>query len=279
MESLPVVAAILGGGVLLALWFLSEPWRAGRRRRRSLGTPTPAHWQRLIERHVPVYRRMPPELHAPLYDRMKLFLDEKQFYGCNGLTVTEAMRVAVAAHAALLVLRREPPHYPDLQAILLYPEAFIVRHAEVDAAGVVDDSERVLAGESWSTGRVVLSWADMLQAVRHPGEGRNVALHEFAHQLDAETGAPGVPALADAAAYRAWSKAFSDAFARLRQRVARHGSTGVIDAYGATSPAEFFAVSVEAFWESPGALRTEEPALYALLSNYFQIDPAAWIGK
>lgn len=268
---------MLIGGVLLAAWFVSQPWRLQRRQQRSLARATPAHWQRLVERHLPLYRHMPVPARRRLHDRMKLFLAEKRFYGCNGLEVTDTMRVAVAAHAALLVLHRQQPAYPDLQAILLYPEAFIVRHAHVDRAGVVDDSARVLVGESWSTGRVVLSWADMLQAARRPEAGRNVALHEFAHQLDAETAAPGVPALAGTVLYQRWSRAFAAAYGRLRERLARGEPAGAIDAYGASSPAEFFAVSVEAFCQTPAALLAQEPELYALLRDHFCIDPAAWL--
>lgn len=272
-----VVWLIIGGGLLLALWFASEPWRARRRRRRHAARALPAHWQRLIERHLPLYRYLPEPLRERLHAHMQMFLAEKRFYGCNGLSVSEAMRVAVAAHAALLVVNRTDTPYPELDAVLLYPEAFVVRHARVDAAGVVDDSARVLVGESWSVGRVVLSWADMLEAARHPETGRNVALHEFAHQLDAEDGAEGAPGLPDASAYRAWSRAFSAAFERLRTRVAHGEETGVIDRYGATAPSEFFAVTVEAFFQVPVTLQAEEPELYDALNHYFGLDPAAWM--
>jgi len=273
----PLVWLIITGGVLLALWFASEPWRRRRRHQRRAARPVPAHWQRLIERHLPLYRHMPAPERERMHAHMQVFLAEKRFYGCNGLDVTEAMRVAVAAHAALLVLRRTDAPYADLDAVLLYPEAFVVRHARVDAAGVVDDSERVLIGESWSLGRIVLSWADMLEAARRPEAGRNVALHEFAHQLDAEDGAEGAPALPDARAYRAWSQALGAAFRRLRARLAHGGASGVIDPYGATAPAEFFAVAVEAFFQVPVALREHEPELYAALRGYFQLDPATWL--
>lgn len=272
-----LVWLVIGGGLLLALWFASEPWRARRRRHRSAERPVPAHWLDLIERYLPLYRRLPEPLRERLHAHMQVFLAEKRFYGCNGLSVNEAMRVAVAAHAALLTLNRTDAPYADLDAVLLYPEAFVVRHARVDPAGVVDDSARVLVGESWSTGRVVLSWADMLEAARRPEAGRNVALHEFAHQLDAEDGAEGAPGLPDAAAYRAWSQAFGAAFGRLRARVARDEETGVIDRYGATAPAEFFAVAVEAFFQVPMTLQAQEPELYDALRYYFGLNPAAWM--
>ena len=61
------------------------------------------------------------------------------------------------------------------------------------------------------------------------------------------------------------------AYARLRQQ-----PSAVIDAYGATEPAEFFAVVTELFFERPQALATEAPEVYAELAALYRLQPLAW---
>ena len=134
---------------------------------------------------MPARRRMPAELRARHDSLVSAFLAEKQFVGCNGLVVTDEIRATIAALACLLVLGRRG-HYDALHSILVYPSAFWVEDEVEDEAGVVEKRRRVLSGEAWESSRIILSWEDVLEAARFPGEGYNVALHEFAHYLDAE---------------------------------------------------------------------------------------------
>jgi Mlc titration factor MtfA (ptsG expression regulator) len=159
---------------------------------------------------------------------------------------------------------------------LVYPGAFVVQRSESDAAGLAHEGRRSLSGESWQQGQVVLSWADVLAGAADPADGHNVVIHEFAHQLDQETGpANGAPWLGRRERYARWAQVLGQEFAALRQRLSQ-GVPGLIDAYAAQDPAEFFAVVSEHFFEQPAALAAAHPALYAEFARYYRVDPLTW---
>jgi Mlc titration factor MtfA (ptsG expression regulator) len=254
MEAVFACAA-LALAVLLA-------WLAPRSRlRRVLARPLAPTQLAIIERNVMQYAGMPDDLRQQLQRLVKQFLHQKTFVGCAGLEVTEEMRVTIAAQACLLLLNRPSRVYPGLHAVLVYPGAFLVPRREQDAAGVVTETRQDLLGESWGDGRVVLSWEHVRRAGL-PAEGtHNVVLHEFAHQLDSESGSNnGAPWLGSPERYRSWSATLARDFALLR-RDAYWGQRDVLDPYGATNPAEFFAVATESFFEQPHALAARHPAL------------------
>lgn len=202
-------------------------------------------------------------------DQVRAFLARVRFIGCEGLSVSPRHRLTVAGLAALLVLRPQARGYPGLRSVLLYPGAFAVPQAEPDELGLVADEPVPHLGESWEGERVILSWADVEAALA--GDPVNVAVHEFAHQLDDETpGAPGAPALDDPRLAARWAEVMSAEFARLR----RHRRPPVLDPYGADSPAEFYGVVTEAFFQQPLRLRQHHAELYALLRDYYGFDPA-----
>jgi hypothetical protein len=204
-----------------------------------------------------------------------VFLARKRFYGCAGLVVTDQMRVIIAAEACLLLLNHGWAVYPKLSSILIYPSAFRVKREELQADGVVKSSEHHVLGESWGNGRVILSWDDVKNGATDFTDGHNVVLHEFAHQLDAESGTTnGAPPLRHNT-YKSWSKVFTENFEDLRERSRRHQTT-VMDTYGATNPAEFFAVATETFFEEPHQLYDRRPELYDELCHYYQRDPRNW---
>ncbi len=255
----------------IALW----PLWVRHRRERIAGQPFPAAWRRLLRRHVPLVARLPARQQLRLKGLMQVFLAEKPILGCRGLKVTDEMRVTIAALACLPLLGAARGLYPELRQVLLYPTAFVVDRP-VTEGGVQSDQRRVLAGESWSQGQVLLAWDEVKRGAATPGDGHNVVIHEFAHQLDQAGGpANGAPALPTAEAYRRWSTVMQNEFDALRWRLAR-GEPGLIDAYGATDPAEFFAVVSELFFERPLELAAGHPALYAELRGYYRLDPAGW---
>jgi hypothetical protein len=187
------------------------------------------------------------------------------------------MRVTIAAQACMLLLNRPSRVYPGLHAVLVYPGAFLVPRREQDEAGVVTETRQDLLGESWGDGRVVLSWEHVRRAGVAPEGTHNVVLHEFAHQLDSESGSNnGAPFLGSAERYRSWSETLSRDFALLR-RDAYWGQRDVLDPYGATNPAEFFAVATESFFEQPHELAVRHPELYAEFESYYRVDPRAWL--
>lgn len=225
---------------------------------------------------MPLYRQLPPQLRARLDGLVQQFVAEKEFVGCQGLVVTQEMRLVIAAQACLLVVNRAARLYDELFSILIYPAAFIVPEVHHDEAGVVHHRESVLSGQTWDTHRVILSWDDVRAGAESKGDGFNVVFHEFAHYLDAEDGGVnGAPLLGDEEHYQRWSQVMSAEFHTLRDAAAR-GEPTLLDAYGAQDPGEFFAVATEVFFELPVELRERHAALYAELRSFYRLDPASW---
>jgi Mlc titration factor MtfA (ptsG expression regulator) len=176
----------------------------------------------------------------------------------------------------MLVLNRGSEVYPGLKYIIVYPAAFVARHEAPDELGLVRAGDRDLLGESWSNGKVILAWDSVLSGASNFTDGHNVTLHEFAHQLDGETGnTNGAPLLAGASSYRSWSRAFTAEFDELQQD-ARVGRQTLLDHYGASNPAEFFAVATETFFERPDSMAQHHGELFGLLQDYYRIDPRSW---
>jgi Mlc titration factor MtfA (ptsG expression regulator) len=266
-----IVCAAIAGGLLLA-WGWPR-WRL----RQALARPLSNAQLAIIERNVVQYRGMPAAMREQLQGLVKRFLHEKTFVGCAGLDVTEEMRVTIAAQACLLLLNHSEDVYPGLHAVLVYPGAFLVPRKQVDAGGVVTETRQDLLGESWGDGRVILSWDHVRRAGHDPEGAQNVVLHEFAHQLDSESGSTnGAPLLGSAERYKRWSETLARHFELLR-RDTYWGHRDVLDPYGASSPAEFFAVATESFFEQPHALASRHPELYAEFQRYFRVDPRDWL--
>lgn len=258
----------------LAAWLGPGAWRRWRRAR-AQREPFPAAWRRILRRRMPLYARLPPPLQARLRQEVQ-WLVRQPFIGCAGLRVTDEMRVLIAAQAALLLLGGDKGGFPLLREVLVYPGAFVVDRTVPDEAGLPRDERRVHSGESWQRGQVILSWDDVKRGAADPTDGDNVVIHEFAHQLDQQRGAAtGAPFLGHASRYASWAAAFSAAFAEVRAREAR-GEPTLIGAYGASAPAEFFAVASERFFEQPEALQAVHPAMYAELARYYGVDPRGW---
>jgi Mlc titration factor MtfA (ptsG expression regulator) len=268
-------AAALG----LILLLLGQPWWRAYRQRRLLTHPFPAHWRRVLQRRVPLLRRMPVDLQLQLKKCIQIFIAEKTFIGCAGVQVTEEMRVVIAAQACLLVLNRSMQHYDHVRQILVYPSSFLVQRTVTDDIGVQSHQRQALSGESWTQGQVILSWQDTLEGAAVADDGCNVVLHEFAHQLDQENGAAQgapLPAAGDTQYNpERWKQVLSQAYGHLQDQV-QCGEQGLLNHYGAQSPAEFFAVVTEVFFEQGAEMAERYPALYQELRSYYKVDPVSW---
>lgn len=257
-------------------FIVGQPYWQEYQRKKASSQPFKKQWRKIIQQRMPYFRQMPVDLQLQLKQHIQIFLSEKKFVGCNGIEITDEIRVTVAAQACLLLLNRKTDFYPKLQTILVYPRAFVKEQHVVQAGGVTYREKVALSGESWKFGKVVLSWQDTLDGADIPDDGRNVVIHEFAHQLDQENGkANGAPILGAGQTYQAWSDAFSAQFATL-QKQASTGQPSLFDYYGATNPAEFFAVASEVFFEKPHQLHRGYPGLYQQLSQYYHVDPIHW---
>jgi len=273
LQTITLLAALV---IAVAAWLWGPPLVRAVRRARVVARPFPREWRAVLRRRMPAFARLPVPLQLELKKHVQVLLAEKPFIGCQGLVVTDEVRVLVAAQAALLLLGRRAGYFPGLRQILVYPGAFVVQRPVPDGNGIVQDARRVLVGESWQQGQLVLSWDEVVAGAAVPDDGRNVVIHEFAHQLDQETGgANGAPWLGSRDRYAAWSSVLGAAYEGLRSQVDR-GEPTLIDPYGATDPAEFFAVASELFFERGAALHEAHPALYRELAGYYRVDPAAW---
>ena len=269
-----LIIAILA--LSLVVWLIAQPSLVRRRRQRVRSQPFPAAWREILRQRVPYLRALPPDLQLQLKQHIQVFLAEKPFIGCAGLVITDEIRVTVAAQACLLILNRPTDYYPRLRQILVYPGAFIVNQVQRDDAGMVSEDGHVLSGQSWSQGQVILSWEDVLEGAAEVDDAQNVVIHEFAHQLDQEKGhATGAPILPSRQRYERWSVVMRQAYKQL-QLDARMHQPSLFDHYGATDPAEFFAVVSETFFERPSSMASQEPALYQELRDFYRIDPLSW---
>ncbi len=191
--------------------------------------------------------------------------------------MTEEMKLTIAAIASLLLLNERGEYYPKLSSILVYPSTYVAKQTKAISNYIVQESKVVRLGESWSRELVVLSWSQIQDDLQNWQDGHNVILHEFAHQLDSETGtANGVPLLQHKSDYVTWAQVFTREYQQLINQV-RRGKRTVMDAYGTTNPAEFFAVATETFFEKPKPMAQRHPALYRQLKQYYKLDPVEWI--
>ncbi|MCI2285201.1 zinc-dependent peptidase [Colwellia sp. MSW7] len=264
-------------GVILIGYSVGKPYWRNYQRGKITRQPFKKEWRKIIQQRMPYFRQMPTDLQLQLKQHIQVFLAEKNFVGCNGVQITDEIKVTVAAQACLLLLNRKTDFYPKLQTILVYPSAFVKSQLSKDAGGVQFTTKIALAGESWDFGKVVLSWQDTIAGAKITDDGHNVVIHEFAHQLDQESGrANGAPLLEKGQSYQCWSEVFAKQFALLKKQ-AKTGKPSIFDYYGATNPAEFFAVASEVFFEKSREFYHEHPKLYLQLKQYYQVDPVNWL--
>ncbi len=270
---------ILFGVVFIVLFLLVVPWfRNLMRRKELLSSPLKEEWRKIISGNVPIYRRVPGEFRSELHGLINVFLSEKNFEGCGGLQITDEIRLCVAAQACILLLNRKTNFFPTLSTVLIYPGAYFAKGPRRIGNQMIED-ETTRLGESWNGGTVVLSWDHVKHGAVSLNDGQNVVLHEFAHQLDQEDGvANGLPVLGNGTNYIEWARILSGEYENLKFEVA-HGVRDVIDAYGATNPAEFFAVATETFFEIPERMKARHPDLYEEFKKYYNLDPASWKGE
>lgn len=252
-------------------------WLSRRRRRQILEAPFPTEWEAIIRRNVAQWRFLDDDERARMRELVQVFIEEKHWEGCGGLTMTDEVRVTVAADACLLLLGRDHDLFDDVASILVYPSTVIPpeRSAGIfERGGEVVHAREAILGQAQMGGPVILVWDAVKHGARNPNDGRNVVFHEFAHKIDMLGGAvDGTPPLEDRASRRNWAEVCSEIYLALRD--GDPAVRRVIDPYGARDEGEFFAVATEAFFERPRVLRDALPALYDLLEGFYRQDPAS----
>jgi Mlc titration factor MtfA (ptsG expression regulator) len=265
-----LIVLIAGIPILL----LGRYFQKKRERLKLLNTPLNPELEAILLKNVPPYQRLSDKMKKELQGLINIFLYEKEFEGCGGLELTDEIRITIAGEACLLLLNRNLTDcFPDLQTILVYPTAYVATGAEIIGGRRVENSVTARAGESWQNGAVVLAWDHIKHGAINCDDGHNVVLHEFGHQLDQESGtANGTPPLKT---YHTWAQVMGHNFEELCEKV-EENRKDVIDSYGATNPAEFFAVTTETFFEKPEKLKQEHPKLFQQLLKYYKVNPINW---
>jgi Mlc titration factor MtfA (ptsG expression regulator) len=252
-------------------------WFKNRRRRELIEAPFPDDWLRIVQRNVRFYSRLPSERRSSLHDKIKVFVAEKRWEGCGGLELTDEIKVTIAAQACVLLIGLPDGYYFDgVRTILVYPDAYEMPAQRQQGQLIVQEGV-ALAGEAWHRGPIVLGWRPALEGARYPGRGQNLVIHEFAHHVDGLNGEmDGMPPLPSIGDNRRWEEVTEQEYQRLVDSAVA-GRATLLDKYGASNRAEFFAVASECFFSRPRALRQHHPDLYDILRGLYQQDPAEWI--
>jgi MtfA peptidase len=250
-------------------------WWRNRRRRKLLDEPFPAWWEAILKRNVAHYELLMPAQQRDLQDITRILISEKRWEGCNGLTVTPEMQVTVAAQAALLLLGIKHDYFQRVSSIVLYPSHFSTPNPEDDWE---DDelSDTMLSGQAVYRGPVILAWDEVIRESRHPEDGFNVVIHEFAHQLDFyDYEINGTPPLATQELADRWAKVMQAGYEQHVQTL-RSGQETFFTQHAADDETEFFADASEAFYCRPHDLHAFDQDIFELLASYYQVDPRKW---
>ena len=254
-----------------------KKWRRKRQMQQDLKT----EWLEILQNNVGYYRHLPPELQSKLQGLTHIFLNEKRFEGCADLELTDEIRVIIAAQACILLLGIEDlsSFYEGLRSVLVYPESYVAKVKDHRNGYFVEEGFQERHGEAWSRGHVVLAWDEVKKGCANMHDGQNLVFHEFAHLIDYDYGATAEVESEDNSVFWSWSSwtsVIDQEYNKLLEALKRNQRT-LIDEYGATNLAEFFAVVTENFFERPRALRQKHPELYQQLQQFYQQDPAEYI--
>ncbi|MGA2093333.1 MAG: M90 family metallopeptidase [Sedimentisphaerales bacterium] len=234
----------------------------------------PLVWLSVISTNCAIYRKLTAADKEELHHHILIFLAEKRFVGCAGLEITDEIKLTIAAYACVLLLHRKTDYFPGLRSILVYPAAYVAKETRHLPGGVVEEGYDVRLGESWPNGSVVLSWDDVRRDAADLRFGRNVVLHEFAHQLDSSFGrGDSSEVLKHPSAFAKWARVLYKNYIKLQQDLGVNKPT-LLGSYAAEDPAEFFAVATENFFTRPKELQKSSPDLYQELKNFYHQDPA-----
>lgn len=230
-----------------------------------------------LEQYLLPYNFLSDVEKKKLEKKIIYFLNYKTFYPIQDFSITDEMKLIIAAEACLLIVNLDMPVYLSLKSIYISASVFIDKENDLDLQTLLPSHVPRL-GESWKDGPLVLSWSSVREGLENWSDGHNVVLHEFSHQLDAMDGSmDGTPILEKGNNYNRWEIFMTKEFLQLRKKVSKHQKSD-IDKYGATNEAEFFAVVSEDFFSKAHSLHEKHPELYAIYKDFFKLDPIKWHG-
>lgn len=224
-------------------------------------------WEQILQDNIAVYEKFSDELKQKLKTHILLFLNRVEFEGVREQQIDDEVKLTIAAQACLLIVNQEQYIYHKLKKVVVYPRAYKVPEKE----------SAIILGQSCSSGVVYLSWDATEHGAVNWQDGRNVAIHEFAHQLDQEDGlADGVPLVTLTSCSSSFAEMIADEYLETLERSTKR-KRHVIDDYAKTNPAEFFSVATESFFEKPSQMKKKHTELYEALKDYYKVDPIEWV--
>ena len=235
-------------------------WFRALKRRRLVRRPFPDAWRSPLDA-LPFYSLLPGETQERFRDLLKVFIWSKQWEGAGGFELRDEHKVVIGATAVRLVVGLDLSYYDKIKSIVVYPNTY----SHPDSHG------RVL-GQVSRLGALVLSWTAVKSGIRSPDDGRDTTIHEFAHALDLADGVfDGLPPQREMQHVRPWCDVMQTHYDGMQDR--RPSRRHVLREYGATNPAEFFAVASEVFFEQPGLLKAKKSDLYGVMRAFYGFDP------
>ncbi len=269
------VIIVMGLAILLLVLYFSGYFNIINRKKLT-ALPFPNEWKAILKQNVPIYSILPETFKDELHKNIQIFIGEKRFEGCAGFEITDEVKVTISGQASILLLNRPSTYYKKLSAILVYPDTYMARESNMFKSQQ-DDTAVAVEGQSYDQGIVILAWSHVIRGSLNEKDGQNVVFHEFAHQLDQEDGSTdGMPAMSDRSKMCPWISIVGDEFEQFKEHISK-GHKQVMDSYGATNSAEFFAVATETFFEKPKQLFQKYPELYGEFKGYYKLDPKEWV--
>ncbi len=267
-----VIAFLITLPILVAVYYKLK----SKRRQEMLQSEFSSEWSDYLIKRVPIYVKLPDYLKEQLHGLINVFIDEIEFVGCSGLEITDEIKVTVAGQACILLLNRETSFYNGLNTVYIYPHTYVKGNKSSRDGKVISEQTIACEGEAWQHGPIVLTWDNIVHGASDIRDGHNVVFHEFAHKLDQESGrGNGTPILEQSTQYLAWGRILGEEYKELCDKT-KQRKESVMDAYGATNEAEFFAVATETFFEKPRQLFVQHEELYEVLKDYYKLDPLMW---
>ena len=217
------------------------------------------------------YQKLPDNLKIKIERSILLFMKTKKFIGVK-LGITNEIKVVISFYACLIVLNKNEC-YENLEYIYVYPHTMILDNIQ-NNGGIYNKETFLISGEAVGDS-VIISWDEAKKDAYHL-KNHNVVIHEFTHELDFESGTVnGIPPL-EKTKYNEWINIIGKNYKEFKQKIINHKSLEkykLINPYGATNEAEFFAVLSEMFWTKPKTLKLHFPAIYKEFKNFFNFDP------
>lgn len=252
-------------------------WLRDYRRKEILKEPFPDTWKKILVQMIMHYSFLNSDEKVHLERLIQVFIAEKKFEGCNGLEITDEIRVVISAEACMLILGLPHDLFRKLDTILVYPSVVVIPPSKLGVftqSPLLERPGLLISGQAIKRGPVILVWDEVKREARHPESGHNVVYHEFAHYIDMLDGrADGTPELHNREQYKIWAEIFSAEFIEMRRKL-KKGKKTFFDPYGATNEAEFFAVATEYFFDKPLKMQKTHKDLYDVLSGFYQQDTA-----